>query len=72
MPRVTGPQVVRALQRAGWERAEQEGSHLQLRHPNRPGRVTVSMHRGAIVPLKTLGRILQQAGLTSAELKELL
>lgn len=72
MPRVTGPEVLRALERAGWERIRQEGSHVRLRHPTHPGRVTVPVHRGKIVTLGTLGSILAQAGMTVPELKELL
>ncbi len=72
MPRVTGAEVLRVLERAGWQRIRQEGSHVRLRHPTRPGRVTVPVHRGTIVPLSTLGSILKQAGMTVAELKELL
>ena len=36
MPRVTGPEVVCALERVGWQRVQQEGSNLHLRHPTRP------------------------------------
>ena len=48
-PRVTGAELVRALQRAGWAEHEQEGSHVQLKHPTRPGKVTVPVHAGRVI-----------------------
>ena len=72
MPRVTGSEVARALERAEWERVRQEGSHVRLRHPTRPGRETVPVHRGTILPLATLANILRRAEMTVADLKELL
>lgn len=71
-PRATGAAVVRALERAGWVHVRTTGSHAHLEHPERPGLVTVAVHAGRTVPIKTLGNILRQAGLTADELKELL
>lgn len=39
------------------------GSHRQLRHPERPGTVTVSGKPGAEIPPGTLSSIRKQAGL---------
>lgn len=72
LPRVTPAEVIRALQRAGWEQMTQSGSHAKFRHPNRPGRVIVAIHGGRTIPLGTLRTILRQAGLTADELRELL
>lgn len=73
MPRVTGTQLVRALNRAGWEQARrQRGSHVQLEHPDRVGIVTVPMHAGETITPWLLGRILKQAGMTVEELREFL
>lgn len=69
LPRVSGREVVRALEAAGFEHTSTKGSHAKLRHPD--GRV-------AIVPLHrelargTLGSILRQAGMTSAQFIDLL
>ena len=41
LPRVTGREILRALRQLGWEVVAQRGSHAQLRHPERRGRVTV-------------------------------
>ena len=71
MPRVSAAAVSRALKKAGWYEIRQSGSHLRLRHDERPEDLTIAMHRGD-VPFGTLRAILRQAGLTSAEFMELL
>jgi predicted RNA binding protein YcfA (HicA-like mRNA interferase family) len=72
MPRVTGPEVVRALKRLGWEVVVQRGSHAQLKHPGRGGRVTVPVHRGETIGPGLLRSILAQAGLSSDEFRSAL
>jgi predicted RNA binding protein YcfA (HicA-like mRNA interferase family) len=72
LPRVTAPELLRALHRDGWEDARQEGSHIQLRHPTKPGRVTIAHHRRDVLNPRTLSVILEQAGLTVEALRELL
>jgi len=72
MPRITATDLLRALRRVGWVEAHQEGSHIQLRHPEKAGRVTVAYHRGDILNPKTLSSALEQAGLTVEKLRELL
>ncbi len=68
-----GPEVARALYRGGWYLHHQTGSHLILRHPDRPGmRATVPMHSGKVIRLGTLAKILESAGLTIDEFTELL
>lgn len=42
--------------------ARTKGSHIQLKHPSKPGKVTVTNHKGDIAP-GTLNSILKQAGL---------
>jgi predicted RNA binding protein YcfA (HicA-like mRNA interferase family) len=72
-PRVTGPETLRALQRAGWGVARQRGSHALLRHLDTAGRlVTIPVHPGRILKPKTLASILDQAGLTVDEFRDLL
>ena len=73
LPRTTGIKVVRALQRAGWYVDYQHGSHVYLRHPDRPNmRVTVPVHPGEVIKPKTLQSIMKQAGLSVTEFQELL
>lgn len=45
-----------------WYEVEQHGSHLQLKHPLKKGKVTVPVHKGDIAP-KTEKRIYEQAGI---------
>lgn len=72
LPRVTATELLAALERGGWERIRQRGSHIRLAHPAHPMRVTVSIHSRQIVKSGTLRSILEQAGLTVEELVELL
>ena len=71
-PRVTGAELLRALERDGWYLARVKGSHHLLHHPTKPGRPNVPIHAGVVVDPKTLGRILKEAGLTADELRDLL
>ncbi|MDA8263961.1 MAG: type II toxin-antitoxin system HicA family toxin [Actinomycetota bacterium] len=69
LPRCTGRQVVRALGRLGWVVVTQRGSHVQLKHPTRGGRVTVPVHTGETLGPGLLRSILNQAGVTADELR---
>lgn len=51
------------LHEDGWYVDSQEGSHRQLKHPSKPGKVTVAGKPSKDVPPKTLASILRQAGL---------
>jgi predicted RNA binding protein YcfA (HicA-like mRNA interferase family) len=72
LPRITAVELLRALKRAGWQPVRQSGSHVTLKHPNKPGTVTVPRHANVIIKLKTLTSVLEQAGLTVNELRDLL
>ncbi len=72
LPRVTGRELVRALIKLGWVVVTQKGSHAQLRHPSRGGRVTVPQHAGETIGPGLLRSILSQAGVTADELREVL
>lgn len=56
-------ELVRLLERDGWFLAGICGSHRQYKHPEKPGRVTVSGKLGADVPVGTLKAVMKQAGL---------
>lgn len=72
LPRVTAAELLRALRRDGWRDYRQKGGHLHLKHPSKPGRATVPQHAGRILKPATLKAILDQAGLTDDELRNLL
>ena len=55
--------VLRLLREDGWQVVVTEGSHRQLKHPTKTGRVTVAGHPSADVPPGTLHSILKRAGL---------
>lgn len=59
---MTAREILKILHKDGWYEVNQEGSHLQLKHPTKSGKVTVPKHSGDIAP-GTLKRIYQQAGL---------
>lgn len=69
LPRVTGREIVAALGRLGWVVVAQKGSHAQLKHPQRGGRVTVPLHAGETVGPGLLRSVLAQAGLTVDEFR---
>ncbi|MHB8521888.1 MAG: type II toxin-antitoxin system HicA family toxin [Limisphaerales bacterium] len=71
LPVIKTRKIIAALQRAGFRRDHQTGSHLSLYHP--------ATRRQTVVPIhsKELNRgilkaILKQAGLTEDEFRELL
>lgn len=71
LPVVSGREVVKALERAGFVFIRQRGSHVKMRRAagEKPITVTVPMHD----PLKrgTLHRILKTAGLSVEEFEKL-
>jgi len=66
------PELVRALGQHGWVIVVQKGSHAQLKHPSRGGRVTVPLHAGETIGPGLLRSILSQAGVTVEELQAVL
>lgn len=68
LPRISGAELVRALERMGFGIARQRGSHVVLK------RSTAEGTRGCVVPLHpelksgTLTSILRQAGVTVDDL----
>jgi predicted RNA binding protein YcfA (HicA-like mRNA interferase family) len=54
--------IISALKANGWKQVAQKGSHVQFKHPTRPGRVTVP-HPKRDVPPGTLRSIEKQANL---------
>jgi predicted RNA binding protein YcfA (HicA-like mRNA interferase family) len=54
--------LMKKLNEDGWVKKEQKGSHLQLVHPFKKGKITIPVHGGDI-PKGTLHAIMKQAGL---------
>jgi predicted RNA binding protein YcfA (HicA-like mRNA interferase family) len=55
--------VLRMLQDDGWYLHSTRGSHRQLKHPIKPGRVTVAGKPSDDLASGTLNSILKQSGL---------
>jgi predicted RNA binding protein YcfA (HicA-like mRNA interferase family) len=55
-------EVIRRLKADGWFEVGQTGSHMQFKHPSKPGRVTV-VYPQKDVPAGTLRSIEKQSGL---------
>ena len=69
LPIVSARRLVAALKKSGYEVRRQTGSHIHLKHENRP-RLTIPNHKE--IARGTLRAILAQAGVTVEELIELL
>lgn len=60
---MTARELLKLLYNDGWYDSEQEGSHKQLKHPVKSGKITVPIHGRKDIPKGTLNSILKQAGL---------
>ncbi len=56
-------EVLRMLLEDGWIVVATRGSHRQLKHPNKPGRVTLPGKPSDDLAPGTLNSVLKQAGL---------
>lgn len=64
-------ELIRVLEKLGFERLRQSGSHIIFKHPE--GRwTTVPMHKEKDVAKGTLRKILKDAEITYEDLKKLL
>lgn len=59
---MTAKEILKELHEDGRYETGQRGSHLNLKHPTKPGKVTIPIHSGDL-PRGTLNSILKQAGL---------
>jgi predicted RNA binding protein YcfA (HicA-like mRNA interferase family) len=55
-------EILKILKEDGWMISEQTGSHSQLRHSTKKGKVTVP-HPKKDLPVRTIQSIFKQAGL---------
>jgi predicted RNA binding protein YcfA (HicA-like mRNA interferase family) len=59
---VRSSEIIAALKAGGWREVAQKGSHVQFKHPAKPGRVTVP-HPRKDIAIGTLRSIERQAGI---------
>ena len=70
LPVVSGAEAVRALERAGWHKDRQRGSHVILLKPGHIASLSVPQHR-QLAP-GTLRSLLRAAGIDPEEFRDLL
>jgi len=70
LPRVSGGDVVKALERAGFREIHRKGSHRVLRRDSPFARTVVPDHKE--INTGTLRNIIRQTGLTVAQFRALL
>ena len=59
---ISSRELLQMLNKDGWVTKNQGGSHIQLIHPTKPGKITVPYGRKDL-PERTVKSILKQAGL---------
>lgn len=55
-------EMLRLLQKGGFYVHETSGSHVHLKHPDKPGRITVPCHTRFDLPKHIVKSIIRQAG----------
>ncbi len=60
---MTAREILKKLKDDGWFIVDQRGSHVQLKHPEKEGKVTVPNHGSKDIPIGTAKQILKQAGI---------
>lgn len=64
-------EMIRVLQRLGFEIRRQVGSHVRMVHKDRPeAGVTIGMHAGKDLSEGNVASILRQAGVTKQEFEQ--
>lgn len=72
LPQIKGERLVNALKKEGWYIDRSHGSHVIMRHDDRPGiKLIIPVHT---IPVKpgTLSNILKTAEISVEEIKKLL
>lgn len=68
LPNCTGREAVRALERLGYKRVRQDGSHVRLKCQGRTS-LTVPVHHGKDLAPGTLREIIGKSGFSVEEFK---
>jgi predicted RNA binding protein YcfA (HicA-like mRNA interferase family) len=72
LPVVSARQVVRALEKIGYQVVRQKGSHLRLRDPDNPSHLPVTVPNHKTIKPGLLHQILRDANLTVDQFVEIL
>jgi len=69
--RISGRELVRALERFGWQVERVKGSHHIMRHPEKHAiTLSVPVHANRTLPVGTQLGILKDAGISAEEFNE--
>lgn len=71
LPRLTAKELIRVLERKGWQHDRSRGSHHVYVHPVTRRTLTVPLAR-RVMSIGTLSRLLKDAEISRDELRELL
>lgn len=71
LPRLTAKELIRVLERKGWEFDRSRGSHQVYVHPPTRRTLTVPVAR-RVMSIGTLSRLLKDADISRDELRKLL
>jgi len=55
-------EIIKIIREDGWYIVAQKGSHIQFKHPLKPGRVTIAGNPGDDMAPGTLNSVSKQAG----------
>jgi predicted RNA binding protein YcfA (HicA-like mRNA interferase family) len=72
LPVISGEDLIRALEKFGYVRVRQNGSHVRLRHPTDPLRLPVTIPLHDEIAFGTLKRILHDSKISTEELNSIL
>jgi predicted RNA binding protein YcfA (HicA-like mRNA interferase family) len=68
LPVVSGEDLIRALEKFGYVRVRQKGSHVRLYHSTESQRVPVTVPLHSVIAFGTLKRILRDTKVTTEQL----
>lgn len=71
LPTITGDELIAALEKAGFYKMRQKGSHVRMKHEDNRI-VSIPCHSGKTIGKGLLVKIIRDADLTKDELIELL
>jgi len=60
-------EIIKIIEKDGWYKIAQKGSHRQYKHQLKPGRVTIAGKTGDEIAIGTLNSIFKQSGLKKEE-----
>jgi predicted RNA binding protein YcfA (HicA-like mRNA interferase family) len=72
LPRITGDEALKALQRDGWFVLRIKGSHHLLAHATKAGRPNIPIRGRQMLDPGTMASIIKAAGLTVEQFRDLL